>query len=1211
MKKLSILLIALLLLVCLLASCGGGDTPPTTETGGEQTGGNGNEGGGGNTDDCNHQYGDWIVKHEPKCITRGENYRICDLCGDKETQYTMATGHTEEIVPAVAPTCSSYGFTEGKKCSVCDAVIKAQTRLPMSDDHDYSEIKKIMQVPTFSQGGRATFMCSKCLESTDLSLPQLKNEKLTKDDIYNVEASSIYNPAVDNVWKMFDGKTDSAGVYAQGSDWFGDLGDVLIVTLDQEIVLKELYVYVAGNWTTATVRVKNANGQVLISESVRANASAYGGPGDKIQVFKGEKYRVYTIEVEITSLKESYQTFKLTEIEAWGAKEDTRILKMDDKHICDHREFVEQMTPSTCVARGTARYACYCGKTGDYYTPKLVREFTELVSYTAPTCTSPGQAIYNCKCGTYKRTIDLDPLDHEYQRVVEYTKMPTHSEGGNVTLKCVRCDLTQSVDLSPLPLEAVQYLRVVEVKGGTVKLKFNLYGDSASYEVRYSENEITKDNYNQATAINATISGNKEYTVTFNLDAGLDKCYYVAVRPYAGTNYGEISTVRVGGDKLIPIDYSQATVYHGEILNSFEKLFDEQDEGFRTGSTMPSSAMSRIFTNTSDTFYNLRLAPIVDLETLHYVSSAYLYYTEAGASITVRWSDTPVDFMAEDSAWDGYYTFTATSGWNKISINEDSRYIQVVFTDGTAPCEAMIYGYQNGDGDPVSTEKKDLPTINEMMGMCGFTAIGGGNTPIDSVICTSVLREYRTFGWSYDIESYPEKTSYFSNSWMGNFDNEYRNYSQAGILLVPCIQWDLANTALSNKIDENGLPLRDDEGKLVKGDYWTRFDPMTYFIYADGMFGFAARYGTNNSPAIREIANAHSKDAVQEVGLGYIKWLELGNEPDATWHGGIVNYYSAYQLAALTSAGYDGHCRTLVSEHSAGGYHFGAKNADSQMGVAMAGISATSNEYITAMCYWMKANRADGKVAVDAFNVHQYMSKPITVQGDKTRYVGMSPEEADLPGILSQLVSIRNKYYPEKEVWLTEFGWDTNQSYATVNSAHAYGNYTGRQVQAMWLTRAYLLLSATGVDKATMYMCEDTGVEAESVGKFGTSGVIGYEYDENGKVVEVKKDSYYYLYTLKNTLGGYSFSQEIDTYNENVMVYEYVNEAGKTAYAVWCPTSDGTTVENYCLRVGEGNATLVEAIFGNINGHETDLEVDEYGYVTVNVSENPVYIVID
>ena len=48
-----------------------------------------------------------------------------------------------------------------------------------------------------------------------------------------------------------------------------------------------------------------------------------------------------------------------------------------------------------------------------------------------------------------------------------------------------------------------------------------------------------------------------------------------------------------------------------------------------------------------------------------------------------------------------------------------------------------------------------------------------------------------------------------------------------------------------------------------------------------------------------------------------------------------------------------------------------------------------------------------------------------------------------------------------------------------------------------------------------------------------------YERDENGNTYEVKKDSYYYLYTLKNALGEYTFDSEIEAYDENVMIYKY------------------------------------------------------------------------
>jgi hypothetical protein len=163
----------------------------------------------------------------------------------------------------------------------------------------------------------------------------------------------------------------------------------------------------------------------------------------------------------------------------------------------------------------------------------------------------------------------------------------------------------------------------------------------------------------------------------------------------------------------------------------------------------------------------------------------------------------------------------------------------------------------------------------------------------------------------------------------------------------------------------------------------------------------------------------------------------------------------------------------------------------------------------------------------------------------------------------------------------------------------------------MWLTRTYLLLSAIGIDKATMYMCEDCGVEEESVGKYGTAGVIGFKYDDSGKTVEFKKESYYYLYTLKNTLGDYTFNQKIEAYEDNVMIYQYKTAEGKVAYAVWCPTSDGTVVKDYQLGIGGSSATLVQNENGDIDGTQSTLKADNLGYVTIDISEKPIYIVVD
>jgi hypothetical protein len=163
----------------------------------------------------------------------------------------------------------------------------------------------------------------------------------------------------------------------------------------------------------------------------------------------------------------------------------------------------------------------------------------------------------------------------------------------------------------------------------------------------------------------------------------------------------------------------------------------------------------------------------------------------------------------------------------------------------------------------------------------------------------------------------------------------------------------------------------------------------------------------------------------------------------------------------------------------------------------------------------------------------------------------------------------------------------------------AIGVYSAEQVQANWLLRSYFALAAAGVDRAAMFMFRDT--KSSGGGVFETCGLV----TEKGQWKP--KPSYFYVATLKKRLTGYRFAGIVPSRREDALVYRFAAPSGKSAFAVWCPTSSDKRVPGVPISVRGTTVRRIDFATGAVGGVETRLSV-KGGHVTVEALEQPLLI---
>jgi hypothetical protein len=627
----------------------------------------------------------------------------------------------------------------------------------------------------------------------------------------------------------------------------------------------------------------------------------------------------------------------------------------------------------------------------------------------------------------------------------------------------------------------------------------------------------------------------------------------------------------------IRIPLTPAMVLSEEAQGDSSLLVDEQSiSGDPTTAGKGGKPKNPYFTGWGNT-WRFPLHLVINLGQERDVSRLFFYIETGGGEIKFSYGK-PFAWSAETTIERAGY-----QSWKEVKINAKTRFVRLTLTAPTSIPEVIIYATDKAKtlaAPPKITGTHPIIPFEQFMGTNAFI-----DDPIDTISAVGGFqREYHL--WSWDTEKPDGKQDSRTNLRFqpsgaagGNlwfFDDYYAKLKAKGVTVAPVLQ---------DSLEE----VRGGGGKgafkpILPGADST--NPASYLAHAQHMYQFAARYGSTKVP---DTMLTLATNQPRRSGLGTLKYLENWNEPDRSWDG-REGWFAPYELAAMSSADFDGHGGTL-------GKNVGVKNADPMMQFSIGGLAGISLEYLRAMKFWSDYNRAGKPFPANVLNMHHYCTD-VGEQGGGFGKTGISPESDKLREKMTKITQWRDANLPGCEVWLTEFGWDTDPR--SPFHCPATGSLSAEDVQAAWLVREFLLLSASGVDRAAQFMLRD--VKTGGGGAFETCGLV----TEKGQWKP--KPSYYAATTLKAALAGTRFERDIPTGKPDVQAMLFSGN-NRNVTAVWSGTDTDKTIMgvNIPAPMGAKTATLIRYKTGSVTGVTEALPLKN-GIVTLTISEKPVFI---
>ena len=414
------------------------------------------------------------------CQSAGGEGFECTICHDTYVEpFTgdaaePATGHTEEEIPAVAPTCTTTGLTAGVKCAVCGEILTAQEEIPVDGDAHVPVAAKVLKPAICGkQNGIVRMECQLCHANLGYEVVDASEHKAV--EVSRVEATCGKDGVINYKCERCGVTLEPEVIPATGEHTFDKDNTDYIKTVDATCTEKakviELCTVCGAEGKTTEVGAALGHDLVLDKDN--------------------ENYKPATCE------EDGLNTMKCTRCDYT----EEQVEKATGKHVWDDGENVD----ADCTHASGAKYTCTkCGATKFEAYPDGIGEAAKghtpvVIPAVAATCTETG-LTEGSECSVCHKVLlpqEETPVDADaHVPVVAKELKPAicGKQNGINRMECQLCHANlgyEVVDASEHKAVEVSRVEATCGKDGVINYKCERCGETLDPEVIPATGEHT------------------------------------------------------------------------------------------------------------------------------------------------------------------------------------------------------------------------------------------------------------------------------------------------------------------------------------------------------------------------------------------------------------------------------------------------------------------------------------------------------------------------------------------------------------------------------------------------------------------------------------------------------------------------------------------------------------------------------------------------